>query len=264
MDSNSCWICDASCTDLGDAELLGHPVHFSLCSECGSVRTEEPFWLDEAYSRPTPDLGLVDRNLQQARAIRLIYSTLGGKGKLLDFGGGTGLLVRLLRDRGVDAWWCDPMAANQMARGFNAALSDARWTAITAIEVLEHVPRTASIVKNLMSLTDCLIISTLPIPEPAPPFDQWWYYLLDEGQHVSFPTIRGLKRLAASNGAQLISSGSMHLIVRTSPLRMTMLEGVVRAMRVSAKVHSLRRSLLTKDATSLAGLMVDKRGGGTN
>jgi hypothetical protein len=136
MEANVCWICDGTCTALGEAAVLGDAVHFLQCGQCGSVRSEEPFWLEQAYSRPTPDLGLVDRNLHQSRAIRFIYAALGGKGKLLDFGGGTGLLVRLLRDRGVDAWWNDPMATNQMARGFESQLTDVHWTAITAIEVL--------------------------------------------------------------------------------------------------------------------------------
>lgn len=259
MEANVCWICEGTCTALGEAAVLGHPVHFLQCGQCGSVRSEEPFWLEQAYLRPTPDLGLVDRNLHHALAIRLIYAALGGKGKLLDFGGGTGLLVRLLRDRGVDAWWNDPMATNQMARGFESQLTDVHWTAITAIEVLEHVPRTASIVKQLMSVTDCLVISTLPLPEPAPAFGDWWYYLLDEGQHVSFPTVRGLEQMAAANGARLVSSGATHLIVRASLPRIVLLRGVIRGMRVVAKVRSMRRSLLTQDAASVAGLMVDKR-----
>jgi hypothetical protein len=110
-----------------------------------------------------------------------------------------------------------------------------------------------------MSVTDCLVISTLPLPEPAPAFGDWWYYLLDEGQHVSFPTVRGLEQMAAANGARLVSSGATHLIVRASLPRIVLLRGVIRGMRVVAKVRSMRRSLLTQDAASVAGLMVDKR-----
>jgi Methyltransferase domain len=260
VNAEDCWICRGQTDVLGRVDILGHPVAFHRCRTCGSVRTEEPFWLEEAYSRPTPDLGLVDRNLHQVRAVKFIFAALGGRGKLLDFGAGTGLLVRLLRDRGVDAWWSDPMAKNQLARGFEADLRPGRWKAITAIEVLEHIPRTADVVANLMVTTDCLIVSTLPIPEPAPAFHAWWYYLLDEGQHVSFPSVRGLRKLASENGARLISVGSTHLIVRTSHTRALLLAGILHGMRAIAKIRSRRRSLLGNDAVSVAGLAIDRDG----
>ncbi len=258
LNEQSCWICGGGTEPLGRPNVLGQPVHFFRCTTCASVRTEEPFWLDEAYSRPTPDLGLVDRNLHQVRAVKAIASVIGGRGRVLDFGAGTGLLVRLLRDRGVDAWWFDPMTKNQLARGFNADVLPGPWRAITAIEVLEHVPRTREVVAELMGVTDCLVVSTLPIPEPTPAFESWWYYLLDEGQHVSFPSVRGLRMLAAANDARLVTAGSTHLIIRTSKARTRLIAGVLQGFRVVAKARSKRRSLLPGDASAVAGLAIDR------
>jgi hypothetical protein len=216
------------------------------------VRTEDPFWLDAAYSRPTPDVGLVDRNLHFARAVVAVRRTLGGEGRVLDFGGGSGLLVRLVRDRGVDARWHDPMASNLFALGFESEPAADRWSLVSAIEVLEHAPRTKSVVAGLLASTDCLLVSTEAISEPPPAFSDWWYYLLGEGQHVSFPSRRGFGLLAEANHARLVSCGSTHLIVRATRRRVLALWVVLNALRVRAKLHSLRRTMLTRDASSLA------------
>lgn len=37
---------------------------------------------------------------------------------VVDYAGGHGFLVRLLRDIGVDAFWSDPFCENLVARGF--------------------------------------------------------------------------------------------------------------------------------------------------
>ena len=40
------------------------------------------------------------------------------RGKVVDYAGGHGFLVRLLRDKGINALWMDPYSENLVARGF--------------------------------------------------------------------------------------------------------------------------------------------------
>jgi Methyltransferase domain len=249
-----CWWCTSSCAPFGSSLVVGHTVQFFACKACGSVRTEEPFWLDEAYSRPSPDLGLVNRNEGTASLLPLVLRQWKRNGSFCDFGGGTGMLTRMMRDRGYNYFCFDSMATNQFARGFDAPIHSKRWAAISAIEVLEHIPRTNEVVATLFDNTDCLLFQTQILPSsPAPDLENWWYYLLSEGQHVSFPSRDGIKALARSLNLHYYYAGkSFHILSRSANRRMA----------ISAFVGLLSRkvlqrnpgSLLSNDASSVANL----------
>ncbi len=84
--------------------------------------TEQPTWLDEAYSdsvRPN-DLDGAAR-VERCRMIVFWLWKLfrfAAADRLLDWGGGDGLLVRKLRDDGIDAALHDPYSHNAYAIGF--------------------------------------------------------------------------------------------------------------------------------------------------
>ncbi len=249
-----CWWCIGICEPFGVATVIGHEVKYLSCKSCGSVRTEEPFWLDEAYSRPSPDLGLVNRNEGTANMLPKILRQWKKEGSFCDFGGGTGMLTRMMRDRGFDFFCFDSMATNQFARGFDALVESRRWSAITAIEVLEHIPRTNETVRNLLSNTDCLVFQTEVLPSsPAPDLQSWWYYLLSEGQHVSFPSRDGIAALANSLGVHYYHAGkSVHILSR-KPSRK--LAGLAWAALASRKLRqSKNRGHLGQDTNFVANL----------
>jgi Methyltransferase domain len=66
----------------------------------------------------------------------------------LDFGGGDGLLCRLLRDRGIAAETMDEYADPAYARGHQGDLSK-KYDLITASEVFEHLPDPAATLGKL-------------------------------------------------------------------------------------------------------------------
>src|ERR1700677_3533845 len=76
----------------GYAVLHKHEVGYFECDQCGSLQTEFPYWLDEAYGSnlSTLDTGAAQRNLQNLAAAYLI-SKLFAVRDTLDFGGGDGL-----------------------------------------------------------------------------------------------------------------------------------------------------------------------------
>src|SRR5450631_1795948 len=99
-DIPSCWCCRSPCADFGSNSVLGRiSVKYYKCPRCGSVRTEEPYWLDEAYSSPIAalDIGLLGRCLRLAEVTELFCSLLNRHGTFLDWAGGYGTLTRLLR-----------------------------------------------------------------------------------------------------------------------------------------------------------------------
>src|ERR1039458_28938 len=52
-DIMSCKICSAPVDNWAHAEVLHkYQVSYFMCSVCGFVNTERPYWLNEAYSEP--------------------------------------------------------------------------------------------------------------------------------------------------------------------------------------------------------------------
>lgn len=134
--------------------LQRHQVTYFQCADCGFLRTQNPTWLDEAYSSAIArsDTGLVVRNLQIARHLACVLDAFfEPDGRFLDTAGGTGLLTRLMRDTGFDFWWEDPYCENVMAAGFEVAPAASDFEAVTAFEALEHMVNPMEFIKDSLS-----------------------------------------------------------------------------------------------------------------
>ena len=214
---SQCPICDMEMRAAFSSQILRkYEVAYHRCDQCGFLRTEEPYWLNEAYSDAivVEDTGLMQRNIiMAARLASVLYFMLEGRGRYLDIAGGYGVLVRLMRDLGLDFYWSDKYSENLMARGFELEKTSAPFAAITAFEVLEHVHDPVAFVsENLKTFgTRNLIFSTLLYEGAGPPPRDWWYYAFDAGQHISFYQERTLSRLAGRLGLHFCSAHRMHL-----------------------------------------------------
>lgn len=101
--------------------LRRYDIRYFMCESCGLVQTEEPYWLDEAYSEAIApsDVGIVSRNVSLVPITSLVIRAFfSSSGRFVDYGAGTGLLVRSMRDRGYDFHYLDAYAQNLFARGF--------------------------------------------------------------------------------------------------------------------------------------------------
>ncbi|MGA8611324.1 MAG: class I SAM-dependent methyltransferase [Xanthobacteraceae bacterium] len=223
--------------------MLGrHKVGYWQCRDCGSLQTDEPYWLDEAYtnSLAVSDTGAVWRCLT-CRAV--IWSVLGvlrmRRARLLDFGGGTGLLCRLLRDTGIDAWTCDRYSGGEYAQLVRLdidGISPGMFGVVSMFEVFEHLPHPAEDLAKLFGLgPEVLIASTEPY---SPQYDaKWWYLSPGSGQHVFFYSQRALQLMADRYGYSLNSVGTWHIFTRRpiSPFRKRLLRQMLsyRLLRLS-------------------------------
>lgn len=254
-----CNICNTSSRPLAHAVVLRkHDVVFFRCPRCGFVQTEEPFWLSEAYKRPiaVSDIGLVGRNLLWSHRICALVSLFfNSAGRFLDYGGGYGLLVRLMRDKGYDFYWSDKFCPNLFATGFEAAPQLEPYELLVALEVFEHLPTPLPEASAMLKLSQNLLISTLLIPPNNPRPGEWWYYALDDGQHVSFYTERSLMILAERLGLRLYTNGrDCHLL---TPKRLsTALFRAVVSRWVSAAFawYRYRTSLTTTASRTRMGI----------
>ncbi|WP_223910739.1 class I SAM-dependent methyltransferase [Geobacter sp. AOG1] len=193
--------------------------HFLRCLSCGFLFADNPIWLDEANSTAinVTDLGLVGRNIWFANIARsVVFYLFDSNGKFLDYGGGTGLFTRLMRDAGYDWYWYDKFCLNIFAEGFSADMgSGLRYELLTAAELFEHLVDPVQTLSELNNLSENILFTTQLLPENPPRLDAWWYYGLEHGQHVSFFSRKSLQILAESSGLIMKSNGNnLHLFCR--------------------------------------------------
>jgi hypothetical protein len=77
-------------------------------------------------------------------------------------------------------------------------------------------PRAA--LDEMLEFSDLVFLSTYVLPEPCPRPDEWWYYGLDHGQHISFFSLTALATLAAGVGARVYSDGLNHHLIARRPV----------------------------------------------
>jgi hypothetical protein len=245
-----CRICGEATEDFCQAQVLNkYQVSYFRCTFCGSVQTEAPYWLEEAYCAAITDsdIGLVARNIILSKVSRLIISSFfNSKGSFLDYGGGYGLLVRLMRDCGFDFYRSDKHCANLFAADFEARAEAVPYELLTAFELLEHLTEPLETLLGMRELSGNILCTTELLPEITPKPGDWWYYIPEHGQHVTFYTLKSLRILAEKLGLQLYSNGiNIHLF---TPKK---LSRVLFRLTTSYKLASLF-ALLPADQTLIA------------
>ena len=213
--SVKCNICHSDSFPLGKVIVLNkYNVQYYSCENCGFIQTKSPYWLDDAYSSAIArsDIGLISRNVKLAGLCSALIPILNsGKMPFLDYGGGNGMFVRMMRDKGFDFYWCDKYASNQFADGFDA-VQDMKFSILTAFEIFEHLPQPLEAIANMFKYSDTVIFSTRLLPYWNINPSDWWYFTLDTGQHVSLYTRKSLEIIAEKFNAKLSSNGiSLHL-----------------------------------------------------
>lgn len=212
-----CKICDTDNKACFSSKILGkYDISYYHCKNCDFVQTEEPYWLEEAYSRSInlSDTGYMVRNLFYSKRLTILLFIIFGKnGKFLDYAGGYGIFVRLMRDIGFDFFWDDKYTPNLIAAGFEwdqKTIIDA----VTLFEAFEHFVDPINEVEKLLKISDTIIFSTELNPEPLPEPNEWWYYGLDHGQHIAFYSKVSFYYIANKFDLNYYNLGSLHILTR--------------------------------------------------
>jgi hypothetical protein len=254
--TQNCRNCKGIVDEIFTGKLIDHLVCYFECPTCGYVQTETPHWLDQAYAEAIndSDTGIMVRNQVNAKIILATMLMLGKlDGTLVDYAGGYGILVRLLRDFGVNALWSDQYCKNLLARGFEH--SDERADIVTAFEAFEHFINPAEELDRLLDIAPNVLFSTALIADPTPKLDDWWYYGKEHGQHIGFFRIRTLEKLARERGKFLVSNGTSYHLITGKAVNPAMWKLMIRINRFMPFL--LRRKLASKvwsDHNLMAGL----------
>lgn len=243
--SGVCRCCHSSIHSIFSGALIGHSVGYFECTTCGYVQTETPHWLDQAYAAAIndSDTGIMARNQANARIVLATMLLLGNlDGTLVDYAGGYGILVRLLRDFGINALWSDRYCKNLLARGFEYTNEHAEL--VTAFEAFEHFLNPAEELDRLLAIAPNVLFSTELIADPAPKQDVWWYYGKNHGQHIGFFRIRTLAKLAKERGKFLASNGTSYHLMTNKPVNQALWKIMIKVNRLIPLL--LRRTLVSK------------------
>ncbi|MFG0261449.1 MAG: class I SAM-dependent methyltransferase [Novipirellula sp. JB048] len=247
-----CRVCNGRSESFARATILSrYEIEYFRCRDCEFIQTETPYWLEEAYDSAivSTDVGLVGRNERFAKIVdRMLRLVLPHARSSVDYGGGYGMFTRMMRDRGHSFSHYDPYCENLFAKGFEAQPSGQRFDLLTAFEVFEHMADAHADLKRIDSMADHWLVSTMIVPDPPPQPADWWYYVLDGGQHIALWSNRALRSIAAHykrelittrQGLHLFSAGRVNRLLTRSVIR-------DRSIRILDR-YRRRRSLLPED-----------------
>jgi hypothetical protein len=258
-------ITGGSTTALFQATVLDRlTVTYYRCDQTGYIQTEDPYWLQEAYRSAITalDVGILQRNLEKVVAAKEIIKRIDPQmQRFLDFGGGYGIFVRLMRDSGYAFELYDPHCQNLFAVGHCVEqLTDYEsepLDMLTAWEVLEHVKDPYETIPRLLRSARHVLFSTVLVPDPYPrSHTDWWYFTPETGQHIAFYTKASLQYIASKLGVYFYTDGTANHLLSHDKLkhdpfersRLAELAGRVRqSLQRRFPNRSNRKSLLQHD-----------------
>ncbi|APG60121.1 hypothetical protein LPB144_06690 [Christiangramia salexigens] len=172
------------------------------------------------------DTGILSRNLdltnKTEEILLKLYSDFSGF-KGLDYGGGEGITVRMLRDRGFNFYRYDLYAQNLYAKFFdlNDLPPGIHFNILTAFEVFEHLKDPIEEIEKMFNYSDTILFSTELIPYNSQnDLYDWWYLVPEGGQHISFYDKKTLHTIAGKFHAKFFTNNTnLHILSKNSNLK---------------------------------------------
>ncbi len=250
----NCKICDSKTNQIFKAKvLLKYDVAYYQCNQCEFIQTENPYWLNEAYQNAISnlDLGLIYRNLNNEKIVsKFINKTLNPSSKFIDYGGGYGMFVRIMRDKGFDYYRQDYYCENLFAKFFDVTdlPENTKFELLSAFEVFEHIENPKLEIEKMLKFSDTIIFSTEIQPHSNPNTNNWWYFIPETGQHISLYSKKSLEVLAKSMGLNYYGTTTIHVFSKKN-LHFTFNDNFVNSFfnKLNRVANKERPSLLGKD-----------------
>ncbi|MBS1161974.1 MAG: putative O-linked N-acetylglucosamine transferase, family [Proteobacteria bacterium] len=216
----ACRLCNAPLELAFERQLLArYPVKYYRCTGCAALQTEKPYWLGEAYSGQAErfDTGKASRTLANFLLLPRLLEILGieKSDRGLDFGSGTGLLTRLMRDIGYDFFAYDKYGAGEFAGAYLWQELAHRCRLVTMFEVAEHFDDPLAEWGRIFALDPEIVIGSTGLYQGQGA--DWNYLSPESGQHIFFYSLEALTVLAAKFGRTAYLVG-MYFIFAKKPL----------------------------------------------
>lgn len=197
----NCKICNKLSEKIFEKIILQkYKTGYYKCSSCDFVQTDEPIWLAEAYGNAITslDIGLLYRNNKLTEEVSRIIDSLFPEAKImLDFAGGYGNFVRLMRDIGYNFYRQDTYCENLFSKHFDITdIIETKFDVVTGFEVLEHLNNPLAEIEEIFKYSEHAIFSTDLIPATNLEIENWIYIAQETGQHIAFYSPKAMKIIA--------------------------------------------------------------------
>jgi len=213
-----CGLCGSPATYIFTQKLLNkYDVKYFICPRCDLIQTEPVYWFAEANvpNISSLDTGAVMRNLACGNLVSCLAWILGvdARSRCLDYAGGYGLFVRLMRDKGYDYRWWDKYSANVFSVGFEGKPNET-YKLVCCFEVFEHLTNVSEDLSFLFRPQhDFILVSTLLHRGHQ---EGWWYYCPESGRHVAFFSKRTMDYVGKRFGYAVICGTAHTLFIKQS------------------------------------------------
>jgi len=193
---NFCRLCGGTLYKLFKKKLLRkYDVSYYKCQHCNSALTENPYWLDEAYSQQNYNLdtGALQRNIGNFAGCYTL-SKIFSANRIVDFGGKDGILCRFLRDHLIDCFVYDKYSRPNYSLDFELRSSTTNIDMVLAFEVFEHFTNPHADLDEIFSFESKLVVATTALYSDQG--NDWWYFSPESGQHVFFYSPQAINLIA--------------------------------------------------------------------
>lgn len=214
-----CKICKNKSNYIFSAKILNKfNIKYFHCKNCYFLQTQTPYWLQESYEQPinNSDTGYMQRNITLSRQTAILAKLLFKQhSNFLDYAGGYGVFVRLMRDFGFNFFWQDKYTKNIFSQEY-VYDEKLKIDAITSFESFEHFDNPKIEFEKLLAISDTIIFSTEILSSNPPSPESWWYYGLEHGQHISFYSTQTMKFLAKEYNLNYYNFGLIKIFTKKS------------------------------------------------
>jgi len=206
--------------------LSGLPIYYALCEQCGFCFAPEIMrWESDEFERNIYnndyikiDPDCIDiRPRQFSEQLLQLFDPKSNPFTHLDYGGGNGLLSKILRGEGWNSTTYDPFTNKDLK-----IEQLGKFDLITAFEVFEHVPDVHELMNNLSSLLSQNGVVYFSTQLSDSHIHQgkkldWWYAAPRNG-HISLFSKHSLQLIAEQHRFNLASNWvCFHAMFTTKP-----------------------------------------------
>jgi len=206
-----------SCNSVKTNETFSRDIEYSKCNSCGFIFANTMYsWNEEFrdlvynknYFLVDPDHAH-DRPFSNAEFLDSTFRNMNYRH--LDFGGGNGVLSKLLKEKNWNSFSYDPF--------YDDVKIDGKFNFVTAFEVFEHAPNIKNTLLNILNLmeTDCVLLFSTLLTDGINDIENWWYASPRNG-HISLYSSKSLTCLSNAFNLNFVSlTKNLHLMYRKQP-----------------------------------------------